>query len=130
MFEDWEDFDSKTFIPVMNKDEQKSLEERKLVEEADKKLTNELFNQEIKQPIFCDGGISVNTNTNETTINETTINANTNKISKKLENENNLKEISRKQKELKFQRIRLFEIYGEAQESLSKYDEYEDKFEK
>ena len=124
MFENWEDFDNKTFIPVINKDEQKSLEERKLVEEADNRLANELFNKEIQKPMFCDGAININTNTN------TNSDVNTNKFSKKLENENNLKEFSRRQKEIKFERIRLFEIYGEPEESLSKYDEYEDKFDK
>jgi hypothetical protein len=122
MFEDWEDFDSSKFIPLINKDEQKSLEERKLVEEADNKLTNDLFiseNDQMHVPIQIQIQMPIPIKPAETP------NDIMYKISKKQENEDNLKELSKKQKQRKMQQQRLIELYGEAEPESSKYDYYD-----
>ena len=66
-WEDWEDFEVK--IPVLNSKDLKQIEERKLIEDADILLTNDLFNGNSNT-------INSNTINGNSTINSNTINDN------------------------------------------------------
>jgi hypothetical protein len=58
-FEEWRDYSSESFNKLINKNELKQLEERKLIEEADIQLSKELFQDE---KFFKKEIISMNSN--------------------------------------------------------------------
>ncbi len=115
MSEDWEDWDCDNYvIPVLNvpnKEQLKRLEERKLVEEADNALIDELFDNknkisEMKQNIIK--------NNIEKPKREK-------KISNQKENELKQKEFSQKLKKKKEEERKHSETFGDII-----YDEYDD----
>ncbi len=128
-WEDWETEEVEViFVDDKTKEEQsKRLEERKLVEESDNALTNELFTDgqtklidnfvdDKKRPTEEDKH-KMDFNTNKT--NKTN---NTNKTNKQSENEQKQKEASKASKMLKAMKQREREVFGEPEED----DEYAD----
>jgi hypothetical protein len=118
MSEDWEEWDCDNYvIPVLNvpnKEQLKRLEERKLVEEADNALVDELFDNkktpEIKQNIIK--------NNIEKPKKEK-------KISNQKENELKQKEFSQKLKKRKEDERKHSETFGDI--IYDEYDVYDDK---
>jgi len=123
IIEDWEDWEVEFVSPVLhvlNKEQIKQLEERKLVEEADNTLINEIF----------DNKSNSNSNSNSNIINsnnkgKTENTKNKPKISKQKENELKQKELSIKLKQKKEQEKNHAELYGEY--IYDEYDKYDDK---
>jgi hypothetical protein len=121
-WENWEDVEIDNFIvtfPIsdINSKEEKQLEERKLVEEADNALSKELFGterdlQNEKMRVIQDIKVVAPQKI---------------KLSKQKENEQKQKEFSKKVKELKMKQKRFNELYGESNNNY-KYDEYDDKY--
>ncbi len=121
-WEEWEDVEIDNFIvtfPIsdINSKEEKHLEERKLVEEADNALSKELFGterdlQNEKMRVIQDIKVVAPQKI---------------KLSKQKENEQKQKEFSKKVKELKMKQKRFNELYGESNNNY-KYDEYDDKY--
>lgn len=130
MTDDWEDWEAEDFaLPVLNvhnEEQLKRLEERKLVEESDNKLTNELFSNKAESLIHEHEEVS-NKNISKPLPSAEKKAPNKNFASKKLENEKKQKEISRKNKEDKKRKEKAAELYGEAEED-DEYTKYEDMF--
>jgi len=115
--DDWEiENDDIHVLNVANKEHLKQLEERRLVEEADNALTNELFGDKNEKVVTV-----TNTNTDENK--EKYLK---NKITKQKENEIKQKEISKKNKEVKLQKEKEKELFGEAEGYY--YEDYEEKY--
>jgi len=123
MSDNWDDWDCDNYeVPVLNIEQSKRIEERKLVEESDNKIANQLFGFETNE-------------TNETNEIQNSI-ANINKfkpirerkndVSNQKENELKQKEFSKKIREIKIQKEKQIELYGKAEDD--EYDEYADKF--
>ena len=113
-WEDWADNDEIN-IPIANEEQLKRLEDRKLVEESDNALTNELFsNQPTKVVDKC-----ISEKKRLTEVKQ--------KPKKQLENEQKQKESSKAAKLLKEMKQRERDIFGEAEED-DEYAEYEAKF--
>jgi hypothetical protein len=122
-WEDWEDVEIDNFIvpfPIsdINSKEEKQLEERKLVEEADNALSKELFGTaaDLQSEKMCENDAKDIKVVAPQKI----------KLSKQKENEQKQKEFSKKVKELKIKQKRFTELYGES--NNYKYDEYDDKY--
>jgi hypothetical protein len=119
MTDSWEDWEDENFIPSLHKNEEqmRKLEERKLVEESDHMLAEDLFsnNKNVNN--------NVNNNINETHIKKK------NKLykSNKESNEQKQKEIAVKKKEEKLLQKKHVELFGEAEED-NEYSMYEDMF--
>jgi hypothetical protein len=125
MVEDWEDWECNNFtVPVLNinnsAEQIKRLEERKLIEESDNLLTKQLFVNNEEEYNNKESKFDLNTiqNTNQNTNKEKT----KNKISKQMENELKQKEISTKIKQIKIQKQKHIEIYGETNCDYDDYD--------
>jgi hypothetical protein len=126
MSDDWNDWDCDNYeVTVLNIEQSKRIEERKLVEESDNKIANELFGFETNE-------------TNETNEKQNSI-ANNNKfkpirekrndISHQKENELKQIEISKKNKEIKIKQEKQIELYGKAEDDEDdEYHYYTDKF--
>ncbi len=119
MSEDWEDWDCDNYVvPVLNvqnEEQLKRLKERKLVEEADNALIDELFDNKNKIP-----------ETQQNTINNIEKQKTThNKISKQKENELKQKEFSQKLKKKKEEERKHLETFGDV--IYDEYDDYVDK---
>jgi len=120
MADNWEDWDSEDFvIPIFNtRPNVKQLEERKLVEESDNALTNDLFG-----------------NIKKTNVNKNLLNNNENlpknvkkkTISNQKINEEKQKEKSKFIKKQKENIIKIKELYG-VSVYQDEYSHYEDKF--
>jgi len=120
MADNWEDWDSEDFvIPIFNtRPNVKQLEERKLVEESDNALTNDLFGN-IKK-----------TNVNKNLLNNNENlpkNVKTKTISNQKINEEKQKEKSKFIKKQKENIIKIKELYG-VSVYQDEYSHYEDKF--
>jgi hypothetical protein len=130
MTDNWEDWEADDFtIPVLNIKQSKELEERKLVEEADNKLTNDLFSDE-KDHLHDKDQLDLGKKTGNKSLQVSRDEKKAppkNFVSKKAENEQKQKEISRKNKEDKKRKEKAAELYGEAEDD-DKYAEYEDMF--
>lgn len=130
--EEWEDWEAEDFaVPVLNvhnEEQLKRLEERKLVEEADNKLTNDLFSNK-EDCLLHEYEEDSNKNTSKPVQASRAEKKTPNKKfeSKKLENEQKQKEISRKNKEEKIRKAKAAELYGEAEDD-DEYSKYEDMF--
>lgn len=128
MSDDWEDWENEDFvIPVLsvpNDEQLKRLEERKLIEESDNKLTNALFSNDNYEDL---------TLKEFEQINKTILPINKKKElkknipSKQKENEQKQKELSKKIKEDKIKKLKERELFGEAEED-DEYAKYEDMF--
>ena len=127
MTDNWEDWESDDFtLPVLNVPNQEQLkrfEERKLVEESDNKLTNDLFSNEKYDLLHKE----VNKTTDKPLPRAEKKAPNKSLVNKQLENEKKQKELSKKNKEEKKKREKAAELFGEAEED-DKYSEYEDMF--
>lgn len=118
--ETWENLDiSELLISVENKErERRLLEQRKLVEEADAELAEELFSKEKKELItVCPHNTFKPIKKEKPT-----------ELLEKRQKELKAKQMeeSKKRKADKEYKIRLQEIYGEAEEDI--YDNIEDKY--
>jgi hypothetical protein len=108
------------------------LEERRLIEEADNKLTDELFgSQEILSINLTKNFIQKEKQKNDEKITRISEEINKkigHKMNKQKLNEEKQKEFSNNLKKQKEDKKRLADIYGEAQEKNDKYAYYEDLF--
>lgn len=124
MSDNWEDWESDDFVvPIINEQQTKQLEERKLVEESDNKLTNDLFSNE-GESLAHEDSIK---NVNKPLLVPKSEKKTQKFASKKLENEARQKELSKKNKEEKARREKARELFGEAEED-DEYAKYEDQF--
>lgn len=122
MTDSWEDWEDENFIPSLHKNEEqiRKLEERKLVEESDHMLTQDLFSN--------NKNVNNNNNNIKNNINETNIKKKTKLYkSNKETNEQKQKEIAVKKKEEKLLQKKHVELFGEAEED-NEYTKYEDMF--
>ena len=117
--DDWEneDWESEDFvIPILNTDEQnKKLEEKKLIEESNKELVEDLFldkkieiEKKVKKPL------------------EIKKKEKRKKFKSTLQNELKQKEISKRNKEIKLKKQKEIEIFG-GDDYDDEYLDYEDK---
>ena len=113
-WEDWEAEEAEVIF-VANEEQKKRLEERKLVEESDNALTNDLFSNEQAK-------VAVNYAAEKKRPTEVK-----QKPKKQLENEQKQKEASKTAKLLKEMKQRERDIFGEAEDD-DEYAAYEDKF--
>lgn len=127
MEDDWEDWENENYsIPILNSEQLKRLEERKLVEESDNKIAKQLFGHEDEDE---EEDISLQNQT-QTLNNDKLLKPIRNKrsvINKQKENEEKMKEKSKKIKEEKEKKQNEKELFGEA-EDYDEYDEFAEKF--
>ena len=127
MEDDWEDWENENYsIPILNSEQLKRLEERKLVEESDNKIAKQLFGHEDEEE---EEDISLQNQT-QTLNNDKLLKPIRNKrsvINKQKENEEKMKEKSKKIKEEKEKKQNEKELFGEA-EDYDEYDEFAEKF--
>jgi hypothetical protein len=129
MSDNWDDWDCDNYeITVLNMEQSKYIEERKLVEESDNKIANQLFGFETDKT----------NETDETDEKQNSI-ANSNKfkpirekrndiINQKI-NELNQTEISKKNKEIKIKQEKQIELYGKSEDDEDdEYHYYANKF--
>jgi hypothetical protein len=138
--DDWENYEIQPlefYSSVQSKLEQlKILEERRLIEEADNELTDELFASEDKLQKKLTINLTKSFIQKEKQKNNEKINRMSEEINKKIGhkinkqklNEEKQKEYSNSLKKQKEDKKRLADIYGEAQEKNDKYSYYEDQF--
>jgi hypothetical protein len=129
MFDDWEDWENEDLIIqclTLNKERLKKLEEKKLIEESDNKLTNDLFceeeclNEDVNYYKKLDFSIK------NTIKNIENREKNKNNYNLNQEKQKKLSKIIKQKKELK---NREKELFGEAEyDDYDKYIEYEKKF--
>ena len=126
MEDDWEDWENENYsIPILNSEQLKRLEERKLVEESDNKIAKQLFGHDDEE----EEDISLQNKT-QTLNNDKLLKPIRNKrsvINKQKENEEKMKEKSKKIKEEKEKKQNEKELFGEA-EDYDEYDEFAEKF--
>ncbi len=144
MSDTWEDWENDDYeVPVLNvqqtEEQLKRIEERKLVEESDNALTNDLFQKENKTS--KEKGVEEDLvyeelklfepsvkNKNITQKNQlSTKKKPEKKMNKQKENEEKQKAISKMLKEKKARREKEAELFGEV-EYDDEYADYEDKF--
>lgn len=120
MSDNWDDWDCDNYeVPVLNIEQSKRIEERKLVEESDNKIANQLFGFETNETNEKQNSIAYNNKFKP-------IRERKNDVSNQKENELKQKEISKKIREIKIQQEKQIELYGKAEDD--EYDEYADKF--
>ncbi len=128
--DDWEDWEADDFaLPVLNvhnEEQLKRLEERKLVEESDNKLTKELFSNKEECLALEDDNKNINKPLQVSRTEKKALLAKKFE-SKKLEHEQKQKEISKKNREDKIRKAKAAELYGEAEDD-DEYAKYEDMF--
>ena len=127
MEDDWEDWENENYsIPILNSEQLKRLEERKLVEESDNKIAKQLFGHEDEEE---EEDISLQNQT-QTLNNDKLLKPIRNKrsvINKQKENEEKMKEKSKKIKEEKEKKQNEKELFCEAVD-YDEYDEFAEKF--
>ena len=117
MSDNWDDWDCDNYeVTVLSIEQSKRIEERKLVEESDNKIANELF------------GFETNEKQNSiANINKfKPIREKRNHISNQKENELKQTELSKKNREIKIKQEKQIELYGKAEDD--EYHYYTDKF--
>jgi hypothetical protein len=127
MSDNWEDWENEDFNPILNiqqnVEQLKQIEERKLVEDSDNMLTNDLFqNNHEEIPPEC--SILNNNNNNNNIIIP--------KKNKKTINNQQINECKQKEKAMAIKKqkdniLRANELYG-GNEYEEQYAEYEDKY--
>ena len=131
MSDDWDDWEDAEFtiptINVLNQEQLKRVEERRLIEEADTELAKELFSvvttNQTKMEIQKNTAIQIQIqNQNHNKLEKKIKN-----INKQLSNELKQKENSKKIKEEKIKKQREIELYGEPEE-IYEYDEYDSMY--
>jgi hypothetical protein len=125
--DDWDDAEfTIPTINVVNQEQLKRIEERKLIEEADTELAKELFSTTNSDEKI----ININTNKNKIIIYKNNISTKENREAKikKLQNQKNnelkQQELSKKIREEKLKKQREIELYGEPEKNYE-YDEYD-----
>jgi hypothetical protein len=124
--DDWNDWEYDEFIvptiSLLNPEQLKRIEERKLIEESDTELSKELFgtDQYDKKKVEIQSQSKLD-NKLEEKIKKTKY------VNKQMENESTQKEKSKKITETKLKKQREIELYGEAEEidEYGEYDEYD-----
>jgi hypothetical protein len=126
--DDWDDWENaEIIIPtinVLNQEQLKRIEERKLIEEADTELSKELFSDatSYKKILNIDkNNIVIYKNTPLTKEN---IEAKLKKLQNKKDNELKQQEFSKKIREEKLKKQIEIELYGEPEE-IYEHDEYD-----
>ena len=138
MTDSWEDWEKDDYeVPVLNiqqtEEQLKRFEERRLVEESDNALANELFHKKEKEKNVEEDLVYEDLKQKPSVLHkhDQQINVNkrhkTNKVNKNKENEQKQKALSNILKEEKARRKKEKELFGEA-EYDDEYAEYEDKF--
>ena len=118
-----DDWESENYVvPTITANQQKQIDDRKMVEETDNALTKELFNTIIIDTKIEDTKIIVNPTPIISLDTSTKV-----RVSNRAKNENKQKEFSNKIKEKKNYKRHLTETFGEP-EGDYQYDEFEDKF--
>jgi hypothetical protein len=130
MADDWEDWENEDFsipnLTIKSEEELKKLEERRLVEESDEKITRQLFGYEDNEDEYKEiNHIIKFTNKNNDIIIKPIRNKKST-ISNQKENEEKMKERAKKIREEKVKKMTEKELYGEAE--ADEYDDYADKF--
>lgn len=122
MTDSWEDWENDDYeVPILQTEEQlKRLEERKLVEESDNALANELFQNE-------EDLVAKDKTIHELNKTEPVKKGKPEKNSKQKENEEKQKAASKKLKEEKAKREKERELFGDAYYD-DEYADYEDRF--
>jgi hypothetical protein len=128
MSDEWDDWEDAEFIiptiNVLNQEQLKRIEERKLIEEADTELAKELFSTKNSDEKI------ININKNNIIINKNNLSTKENteakikKIKNQKDNELKQQEFSKKIREEKLKKQREIEMYGEPEEKYE-YDEYD-----
>jgi hypothetical protein len=132
--DDWEDYEI-TPLDFHTSEQLRILEERRLIEEADNLLTDELFISDSKRIEKTSLNLTNNfiqkEKINNDKIKKISAQINSKVISKnnkQKENEEKQRLLSNILKKQKEDKKRLVDIYGEAQEKNDKYSYYEDQF--
>jgi len=127
MNDDWEDLEIENIVipdlHVPNKEQIKRLEERKLIEESDNTLINELFDNKGNTESNINNVNNINDNKE---INEKIKKKKKNPVSNQQENELKQKEFSQKLKQKKEAEKKHSDTFGEF--IHHEYDKYDDKF--
>lgn len=126
MTDSWEDWEKDDYeVPVLNiqqtEEQLKRFKERRLVEESDNALANELFEEDLVYKDLKQKPSVLHKPHQQINVNKT------NKVNKNKENEQKQKALSNILKEEKARRKKEKELFGEA-EYDDEYAEYEDKF--
>jgi hypothetical protein len=130
--EDWDDWENaEIIIPtinILNKEQLKRIEERKLIEEADTELAKELFSDEVtsQQKNSVKNEI-VKKPEEDITKTKENREAKIKKLKNQMDNELKQKENSKKIREAKLKKQREIELYGEP-EKIYEYDDYDSLF--
>jgi exonuclease I len=130
MEDDWEDWENENYsIPILNSEQLKRLEERKLVEESDNKIASQLFGHDEQEEYEEDEEEDLSLQ-NQTLNNDKILKPIRNKrnfVNKQKENEEKMKEKSKKIKEEKEKKQKEKELFGQAEE-YDEYDKFTEKF--
>jgi signal recognition particle GTPase len=128
--DDWNDWEYDEFIvptiSLLNPEQLKRIEERKLIEESDTELSKELFSDVTSHQKFIVKNEFAKTSEDITKTKQNIESKikKTKYVNKQLENELTQKDISKKITETKLKKLREIELYGEAEE-IDEYDEYD-----
>jgi hypothetical protein len=130
MEDDWEDWENENYsIPILNSEQLKRLEERKLVEESDNKIASQLFGHDEQEEYEEDEEEDLSLQ-NQTLNNDKILKPIRNKrnfVNKQKENEEKMKEKSKKIKEEKEKKQKEKELFGQVEE-YDEYDKFTEKF--
>jgi hypothetical protein len=122
--DDWDDWENAEFtiptINVLNQEQLKRIEERKLIEEADTELAKELFSDATSHK----KNVEIQKNIEIQSQHHNKLEKKSKNVNKQIENELKHQEISKKIREAKFKKQREIELYGEPEENYE-YDEYD-----
>ena len=127
--DDWDDWENaEIIIPtinVLNQEQLKRIEERKLIEESDTELARELFSDaSSNQKICLNNEIIKISQEEDSTKTKQRIETKIKKLKNQMDNELKHQEISKKIREAKLRKQKEIELYGEAEE-IYEYDEYD-----
>jgi hypothetical protein len=129
MSDDWEDWENNDYtIPVLNEEQLKRLQERKLVEDSDNVITKDLFSNDDDEDLVYEDLKKLEEN-KVIIVKQIKVEKEKpkNKINNQKINEEKQKELSKKNKEEKANKKKAKEIFGEA-EYDDEYAKYEEQF--
>ena len=136
MSDEWDDWEDAEFIiptiNVLNPEQLKRIEERKLIEEADTELSKELFSntnshEKISVKNEIDNKASETNKKDDIIISKRNMEIKIKKLQNQRENELKQQELSKKIREAKLMKQREIELYGEPEE-IYDYDEYDNLY--
>ena len=135
MSDNWDDTDF--IIPtiaVLNREQLKRIEERKLIEESDTELAKELFSTTYSREKISDKNEINNAYENneinkkdDIIISKQHVETKIKKLKNKMDNELKQQELSKKIREAKLMKQREIELYGEPEE-IYEYDEFDNLY--